>query len=99
MTSKLVLVRIVREAGVEGEGTQASSSTGGLKKGARSRIKVVLLLQLRGVTRALSCRDLLTNLAEKSEQDRHTFCPDRDGFGDKLYLNTRDASGLDEGED
>lgn len=57
MTSKLVLVRVVREAGIEGEGTPASGSTGGLKKGMGSRINVVLLLQLCGVTRALSCRD------------------------------------------
>jgi hypothetical protein len=42
---------------------------------------------------------LLRNLAEKSRQIRHTFCPDRDGLGDKLDLNTRDASGLGEGED
>jgi hypothetical protein len=56
VTSELVLVRVVREAGIEGEGTPASGSTGGLKKGTRSRINVVLLLQLCGVTRALSCR-------------------------------------------
>ena len=69
MTSKLVLVCIVREAGIEGEGTPASGCTGGLKKGTRSRIEVVLLLQLCRVTRVLSYRDLLTNLAEKSKQD------------------------------
>jgi hypothetical protein len=57
VTSKLVLVRVVREAGIEGEGTSASGRTRGLKKGTRSRINVVLLLQLYGVTRALSCRD------------------------------------------
>lgn len=57
MTSELVLVHVVREAGIEGEGTPASGSMGGLKKGMGSRINVVLLLQLCGVTRALSCRD------------------------------------------
>ena len=57
MTGELVLVRVVREAEIEGKGTPASGSTGGLKKGTRSRIKVVLLLQLCGVTRALSCKD------------------------------------------
>lgn len=98
MTSKLVLVRVVREAGIEGEGTPASGSTGGLKKGTRSRIKFVLLLQLCGETRVLSCR-LLTNLAERSRQNSHTFCPGRDGLGHKLGLNTRDASGLGQGED
>lgn len=50
MTSKLLLVRVVREAWIEGEGTSASGSPGGLKKGTRSRINIVLLLQLCGVT-------------------------------------------------
>jgi hypothetical protein len=50
VTSKPVLVRVVREAGIEGEGTPPSGNTGGLKKGTRSRINLVLLLQLCGET-------------------------------------------------
>ena len=57
MTSKLVLVCVIREAGIEGEGSPAGGRTRGPKKGMGSRINVVLLLQLCGVTRALSCKD------------------------------------------
>jgi hypothetical protein len=57
VTSKLVFVRGVGEARLVGEGTPAGGSTGGLKKGMGRRINLVLLLQLCGVTRALSCKD------------------------------------------
>jgi hypothetical protein len=57
VTSKLVLVRVVREAGIEGKGTPARGSTGGQKKGTRSRINLGLLLQLCDEMRALSYKD------------------------------------------
>jgi hypothetical protein len=95
--SELVLVCVVREARIKGEGTPASRGTGCLEKGTSGGKKVVLLLQLCGVTRALACSNCKLNQysgGEKSRQNRHTLCPDCDGLGDKLDLNTRDASGL-----
>jgi hypothetical protein len=51
----------------------------------------------------MKCELCPTKIVKESSGEkqaiRHTFCPDRDGLGDKLDLNTRDASGLGEGKD
>jgi hypothetical protein len=57
VTSELVLVCVVREPRIKGEGTPARGSNGGLEKGMSGRKKLILLLQLWGVTRALSYGD------------------------------------------
>lgn len=54
MISELVLVCVVREARIKGEGTPASRGTGCLEKGTSGGKEFVLLLQLCGVSRALA---------------------------------------------